>query len=219
MPEIVQTLELNDVWMDTLPESASEFSQVWRQKLILKKGERVLISAPSGKGKSSIISLLYGLRKDFSGFYKVNGDDSRLFTPGQWSDIRTHNFSIVFQDLRLFADYTGWENVAIKSNLTNPKFDREGVQIMAEQLKVDTLLNKKCGQLSFGERQRVAIIRALIQTTDFLIMDEPFSHLDEDNTARAIQLIENERFKNQSGIIITTLGPTYGWSYDRIVML
>lgn len=216
---MLQTLELKDVWMDTLPEAAADFSQVWRQKLVMKRGERVLVSAPSGKGKSSFIAMLYGLRRDFSGFYKLDGDDTRQFAASQWSDVRTNNFSIVFQDLRLFGDYTGWENLGIKSKLTNPKFDREGVLIMAEQLRVDALLDKKCGQLSYGERQRVAIIRALLQQVDFLIMDEPFSHLDEDNTARAIQLIENERFKNQSGIIITTLGPTYGWSYDRIVML
>lgn len=216
---MLQSLELHDVWMDTLPEMAANFSQVWRQKLVLKRGERVLVSAPSGKGKSSFIAMLYGLRRDFSGFYRLDGDDTRLFSASQWSDVRTNNFSIVFQDLRLFGDYTGWENLGIKSNLTNPKFDKEGALIMAEQLRVDALLGKKCGQLSYGERQRVAIIRALLQPVDFLIMDEPFSHLDEENTARAIQLIENERFKNQSGIIITTLGPTYGWSYDRIVML
>lgn len=185
----------------------------------INRGDRVLVSAPSGKGKSSFLSLLYGLRKDFSGYYKHDQQDTGRLTAAQWSALRTNSLSIVFQDLRLFLEHTGWENLELKSILTQPRFDREGVLIMAEHLKVDHLLNKPVGQFSYGERQRLAIIRSLLQPADFMLMDEPFSHLDEDNTERAIQLIENERFKNQSSVIITTLGPTYGWSYDRIVML
>lgn len=216
---MIQSIQLADLWMEALPVSAGNFSQVWKQKVEIQRGNRVLISAPSGKGKSSFLSVLYGLRKDYSGRFLVDGEEARQFGSARWSELRSRCFSMVFQDLRLFQEHTGWENLKLKSNLTEPKFDREGVLIMAEHLRIEHLLDKKVGLLSYGERQRLAIIRSLLQPADFMLMDEPFSHLDDENTARAIQLIENERFKNQSSVIITTLGPTYGWSYDRILML
>jgi putative ABC transport system ATP-binding protein len=90
---------------------------------------------------------------------------------------------------------------------------------MAEVLGIDFLLEKKCSQLSYGERQRVAIIRSLLQKPDFFIMDEPFSHLDEKNSEKALQLIQNEAIKIGSGLIMTTLGSNYGWGFDRLIML
>jgi putative ABC transport system ATP-binding protein len=216
---MAQQIDLIDLCPDTLPESAMEFSQVWKQKLQFRKGEQVLVTAPSGKGKSTFISLLYGLRSDFTGQYKIDGSDTRYFSAARWSDVRAKEMSIVFQDLRLFMDYSAWDNLELKGKLEGSGFDRNTIFTMAEVLGVENLLGKKCGQLSFGERQRIAIIRSLLQKADFLIMDEPFSHLDDENAAKAFQLIQNEAIKNGSCLMITSLGSDYGWNYDRIVLL
>jgi ABC-type lipoprotein export system ATPase subunit len=216
---MAQQLDLIDICPDTLPHSAMEYSQVWNQKLSIKKGELVLVTAPSGKGKSTFISLLYGLRNDFTGQYKIDGIDTKYYSPAQWSDVRAKDISIVFQDLRLFMEYTAWENMAIKGNLKGSVFDKNTIYTMAEVLGVENLLDKKCGQLSYGERQRMAIIRSLLQQADFLIMDEPFSHLDDNNAAKALELVQNEAIKNESALLLTSLGSDYGWNYDRIVLL
>lgn len=214
-----KTLELQNLALSTLPESAYEYSQIWRNKLTIEKGERILISAPSGKGKSSLISLLYGLKRDFTGIYRINGSDTRHFSQEDWSQTRASVISIVFQDLRLFMDYSGWENLAIKGKLPPAEFDENTIRIMADHLGVENLLDKKCGAMSYGERQRMAIIRSLLMPADFLIMDEPFSHLDDENTAKAIELIDNETTKNNSAVIITSLGSSYDWSFDRNILL
>ena len=214
-----ESLELNNLCLDSLPTAAVEFSEVWKQHVVIKKGERVLVTAPSGKGKSSIIALLYGLRRNYTGIYKINGRDTRYFTPGQWSDIRATHLSVVFQDLRLFMDYTGWENLAIKGKLPGAFYDENTIRIMADHLGIEALLSKKCGAMSFGERQRLAIIRSLLMPADFLIMDEPFSHLDENNSFKALELINSESTKNQSAVVITSLGSSYDWEFDRNIHL
>lgn len=212
-------IQLNQISFDTLPSFAIENSQVWNQTININKGEQVLVSAPSGKGKSSFISLLYGLRRDYTGYYKIDGVDTAQFSAARWSDFRSFEASIVFQDLRLLMDYSVWDNLALKGKLTGSEFDKNSVYTMAEVLGIDFLLEKKCSQLSYGERQRVAIIRSLLQKPDFFIMDEPFSHLDEKNSEKALQLIQNEAIKIGSGLIMTTLGSNYGWGFDRLIML
>jgi ABC-type lipoprotein export system ATPase subunit len=212
-------IQLNQVSFDTLPSFAIENSQVWNQTININKGEQVLVSAPSGKGKSSFISLLYGLRRDYTGYYKIDGVDTAQFSAARWSDFRSFEASIVFQDLRLLMDYSVWDNLALKGKLTGSEFDKNSVYTMAEVLGIEFLLEKKCSQLSYGERQRVAIIRSLLQKPDFFIMDEPFSHLDEKNSDKALELIQNEAIKIGSGLIITTLGSNYGWAFDRLILL
>jgi len=212
-------IQLNQVSFDTLPSFAIENSQVWNQTININKGEQVLVSAPSGKGKSSFISLLYGLRRDYTGYYKIDGVDTAQFSAARWSDFRSFEASIVFQDLRLLMDYSVWDNLALKGKLTGSEFDKNSVYTMAEVLGIEFLLEKKCSQLSYGERQRVAIIRSLLKKPDFFIMDEPFSHLDEKNSDKALELIQNEAIKIGSGLIITTLGSNYGWAFDRLILL
>ena len=213
------TLELNHIALETLPESAYAHSEIWRKHLRIKRGEKILISAPSGKGKSSLMSLLYGLRRNYTGVYKINGADARTFSAEDWSDARTHTLGMVFQDLRMFSAYTGWENLAIKGKLTEEIYDENTVGIMARHLGIESLLNKKCGEMSFGEKQRLAIIRSLLSPVAFLLMDEPFSHLDQKNTAKAFELIQNEATKNQSALLITSLDAQFQGDFDREITL
>jgi ABC-type lipoprotein export system ATPase subunit len=216
---MAKTLQLQQICFDTLPPSAIEFSEIWLQDISFTKGEQVLVSAPSGKGKSSFAGLLYGLRPDYSGKYLLDGQNAKSFSSSRWAGLRSRELSIVFQDLRLFPDYTGWENLAIKGKLEGSEFEKNSIFTMAEVLGISTLLHKKTQTYSYGEKQRLAIIRCLVQKADFMVLDEPFSHLDSANCRLALEMIQNEAFKNDSGLLITSLGADYGWLYDRIVML
>lgn len=133
--------------------------------------------------------------------------------------MRSADISIVFQDLRLFPEFTVEENLFLKGNLTADEFDFSEAAAMCEYLGVAQYLKRKCGFLSFGERQRVAIVRALIQPAGLVLMDEPFSHLDRDNADKALDLILKKTNTRNAALLITSLGQDYGWKYDRILQL
>jgi len=193
-------------------------TQIWNKELEFEKGKKYLILAPSGKGKSTLLHCIYGLRRDFDGNVLLKNKNIKEYKSDEIAEVRQKTLSIVFQDLRLFEQLTAEENILLKSNLSGHKTISE-IKEMAKQLGVQSLLSKPCGTLSFGQRQRIAIIRALCQPFDFLLLDEPFSHLDEDNIKAASQLIEAECNQQGGGLLLVSLGEEHYFNYDKKVIL
>lgn len=183
------------------------------------KDKRYVVTAPSGKGKSTLLHILYGLRKDFKGKVKLEGRELAALRPDDWADLRQKGFSIIFQDLRLFPHLSALDNINLKSGLVAGSADSNRVLEMAELLGMTPFLNQKCETLSYGQRQRIAIIRALSQPFEFLLMDEPFSHLDAENTRIACQLISEVCDKNKAGFILVSLGEVYPIRVDESLIL
>ncbi|MBC7919750.1 MAG: ATP-binding cassette domain-containing protein [Ferruginibacter sp.] len=202
---LTPTLTLENVVPAPLAESVPAGSQVWDTRLALTPGRHYHVSAVSGKGKSTLVSILYGLRQDYRGSVRFDGRDIRAFTPGDWATHRQRCFSIVFQDLRLFLHHSGWENILVKTDLYGPP-DRPAIRRLADRLDVGSLLDKPCGRLSYGERQRMALLRALVPPFGWLLLDEPFSHLDRDNAERAAGLIAEACASRNAGLVVTSLG-------------
>ena len=135
-----------------------------------------------------------------------------------WSQLRQQSLSVVFQDLRLFPQLTVLENIELKAKLTNA-VSRDEIKVMTEKLGIAEKLNVQCKILSLGQQQRVAIIRALVQPFKFLLMDEPFSHLDQKNIELASELIDEACRKNSAGIILTSLGEKYLFNYHSTLTI
>lgn len=193
-------------------------SQIWNQQQQFQKGTRYLLTAPSGKGKSTLLHLIYGLRSDYEGQIELNDKPIRQLQPDEWSSIRQRQLSIVFQDLRLFPTLSALENILVKSELAQ-HLDRPQIEAMAEQLGIGHLLNKPSGSLSYGQRQRVAIIRALAQPFDFLLLDEPFSHLDHENIKIASTLLYKALAEQEAGLLLVSLGDDYDLEFDERLIL
>jgi putative ABC transport system ATP-binding protein len=171
-------------------------SQVWRNNLTINKGEYVKIVAPSGSGKSSLMHFMYGVRNEYNGNILFNGKNIRSFSAEELAGYRSNQVSMVFQDLRLFPEQTVFENIELKRQL-QPFHPAEKIREMAERLGIGNKLTAKSRLCSYGEQQRVAIIRALMQPFDFLLLDEPFSHLDDANAQKAMELMLEEcRLRN-----------------------
>jgi ABC-type lipoprotein export system ATPase subunit len=187
---------------------------VWGKECLFTSSKKYRIVAPSGKGKSTFIHNIYGLRNDYTGEIKIDDQAVKLKSADQWAELRRDHISIVYQDLRLFLHLTAMENILVKSALYK-NYSPEKIAHMADVLGVSKLLHQKCQTLSYGERQRIAIIRSLIQPFEWLLLDEPFSHLDRLNSEKAAALIEEEVQARQAGAIVTSLGHDDLFQYDQ----
>ena len=193
-------------------------SEVWLQNITLERGKRYLISAESGTGKSSMCSYIYGYRQDYSGVIAFDGKDIHSLSVDQWCDIRQRHIAYLPQDMRLFGELTAMENVELKNRLTGFKSNEEIrrlFEIMGIADKQDSLASK----LSIGQQQRVAIIRTLCQPCDFILLDEPVSHLDEDNNRIVAELIAQEAAHQGAGVIATSVGNHLKMEVDQIFRL
>ena len=180
-------------------------SDVWLRDLTLERGKRYLISAESGTGKSSLCSYIYGYRQDYSGTIAFDGKDILRLTVAEWCDIRQRHIAYLPQDLRLFGELTALENVELKNRLTGFK-SHEEIDKMFETLGIADKTDSLVSKLSIGQQQRVAIIRALCQPYDFIILDEPVSHLDDENNRTVADLITDEATRQGAGVIATSVG-------------
>jgi len=189
-------------------------TEIWQKDVSFLPQQHCQVYSPSGKGKSSFLHIIYGLRDDFTGNLWLNDKNARSFQPDDWAKLRQDTFSIVFQDLRLFLHLTAWENLLAKAALYPQNKEKE-LHEQAEFLGVSHVLHKPTHTLSYGERQRVAIIRALIQPFRWLLLDEPFSHLDQENIAKASKLINQKVSENQATILMTSLGYEYELKFEH----
>lgn len=201
-----------------LVEQNTSGSEIWNTTLELKSGDLIQVLAPSGKGKSTFIQILYGNRKDYEGDVYLNDINIKEFTGDQLATLRQNKLSIIFQELLLFPELTGWQNIEIKLSLTK-YYEREKIDEMATRLNVRNIMDRKCGQMSFGERQRIAIIRALVQPFEWILLDEPYSHLDLEISREAGELIQEECKSRKAGLIITSLDGDDYIDYQRRLIL
>jgi putative ABC transport system ATP-binding protein len=212
------SIQLEYLIPEYLEKEKLERSQVWNTRLSIRKGERVQIVAPSGSGKTSVVHMVYGLRNDFSGDVLCDGKSLKIFTPDDLATWRKSRISVVFQDLRLFPDQSAERNIEVKRVL-QPYHTVSKVTEMAKRLGVFEKLRQHAQTCSYGEQQRIAIIRALQQPFDFLLLDEPFSHLDDRNAENAWALIEEECTARGAAIIMIDLQEIPFYSAQRTLHL
>jgi putative ABC transport system ATP-binding protein len=214
----MNSLHLHDLLPEYFPLSRKQDSEIWGKEIRWDRGELIKIVAPSGSGKTSLMHFLYGLRHEYSGKITFDTRITRSLTAEEIAHYRKDQISIVFQDLRLFPSQTVSENLEIKRQL-HPYHPPQMIKEMAERLGIAGKLNSRCNTCSYGEQQRVAIIRSLMQPFDFLLLDEPFSHLDNNNSQLAMELILEEARKREASIIFADLERIDYFPYTRIFHL
>lgn len=180
-------------------------SDIWLTSARFTRGGRYLVEATSGAGKSSMCAYIFGSRTDYSGRILFDGEDTRGFDMAQWQEIRRRHLAYLPQELSLFPELTAWENVQLKNRLTRYATDRM-IADWFGQLGIDSRRDTPAGRMSVGQQQRVAIIRSICQPFDFILLDEPVSHLDEQNNRIAAALITGEADRQGAGIISTSVG-------------
>lgn len=204
-------IELQSIRPHPIPEKLIPGSEIWATDLVIESGQKRLIAAQSGKGKSTLLHILYGLRKDFSGEALMDGRSVRKYTDAEWECIRRRKISILFQDLKLFPRLNARENLSLipEENPSAPSVDE-----MLTTVGMEDFGMQRVETLSFGQRQRIALLRALRKPFELLLLDEPFSHLDEKNAIDASKLIEQMVELNKASLILSSLGDVPPISFD-----
>ena len=208
--------------IDTLPNvflSRSDImSDIWQQKVTFEKGGLYLVEANSGTGKSSLCSYIFGYRHDYQGQILFDGEDISQYAVGRWTEIRKRHIALLWQELRLFPELTAWENVQIKNKLTGFQKKKQ-IEEWFEMFGITDKQDAKVGRMSFGQQQRVALIRALCQPFDFLFVDEPISHLDATNSEIMGRIMTAEAKRQGAGIIATSIGKHMELPYEQVFKL
>ena len=193
-------------------------SDIWNTEAVFQKGHLYLVEADSGKGKSTFCSYVVGYRRDYSGHVMFDETDTMSFTVKDWVNGRQRHISHLFQELRLFPELTALENVEIKNAITGFK-SREKIIEWFDMLGIGDKLNAKIGRMSFGQQQRVAMIRALVQPFDFILVDEPISHLDDTNSDIMAKIMMTEAKAQGAGVIVTSIGKRMNLNYEKTFKL
>lgn len=186
---------------------------IWGHRVSLRAKHKILLNASSGKGKSTFAMTVFGIRSDYEGTLRYGDRDIRTFTIDEWVEIRQRKVATVFQDLQLFPNLSVRENLLLKNQLTDFKSESE-IRNLLGMLEIEHKWNDPCGLLSMGQQQRVAIVRSLCQPFIWLILDEPFSHLDEQNSVRCLNMISKECDDQNAGFVLTSLDDDDRFPYD-----
>jgi putative ABC transport system ATP-binding protein len=192
--------------------SVNKNSEVWNTNLDFSEGETILITAASGKGKSSLFRIMTGFNDEYSGEVRFDSNEIRDSGSKNLSAHRKRDWSLVFQSLALFPHLTAEQNIRMTSS---GELNMEA----AAQLGMESLLTQSTSTLSYGERQRIAIVRALSKPYRFLIMDEPFSHLDRQLREIAWQLMWDDCQKKNAGMILLDLQSHDFVKTDKVLAL
>ncbi len=214
----MKRIEFKGVLPDIFSRNDGIKSDVWRGDALFEKGRLYLVEADSGRGKSTFCSYVMGYRRDYTGQVLFDGREARGLKVEEWSEVRRRHVACLFQELRLFPELTAYENVEVKNRLTGCK-NREEILRWFDMLRIPDKVDSPVGRMSFGQQQRVAMMRALAQPFDFILADEPISHLDDANAHLMGELLTDEARRRGAGVIVTSIGRRIDLDYDKVYCL
>ncbi len=186
-------------------EAQQHKSDVWLTSLTFERGRCYCVNAPSGTGKTSLCAFVTGRRTDYLGRISFDSRDISTLGIDDWCSLRRTSLAYLPQELDLFDELSAMDNVLLKNRLTDCRSERE-IRDMFAALEIDHRTDALAGRLSVGQKQRVALIRALCQPFDFALLDEPVSHLDERNNRLCSSLIMAHASQCGAGVIFTSVG-------------
>ena len=170
--------------------------------LQIQKGSIVTIKGPSGSGKSTLLSIIGTLDSADSGDILINGKNIR--DELNIDQLRNKNIGFVFQFHNLISELTLEENVCLPKMIANELVDKNEINELFEYFNLENRMNSFPNDLSGGEKQRVAVMRAIINNPSVIIADEPTGNLDQDNAQKITSLFQKLNTEKNLTIIIAT---------------
>lgn len=185
----------------------------------LSKGEQALILGQSGCGKTTLLHLLSGLLKPNSGEVDVENENISKMSGATLDNFRGANIGIVFQTPHFIEALTVKENLTLTQTLAGNSKDVDKIKSLLADLGVESKLNSKLNTLSVGEKQRVSIARALVNSPALILADEPTSALDDKNCDAVLKLVREQAKKHNSTLLIVTHDNRLKDQFDKRIEL
>ena len=203
-------------------KNKSENVEIFKNlNLTIYPGEMVALLGPSGSGKSTLLNCIGLLDKFISGKFKILNKDYSLLTENEITKIRLNDIGFIFQNHRLFPEFSALENIIIPSLIKKIPFDeakKKAIQILT-YLNLEHRMDHRPAKLSGGESQRVAIGRALSNNPKFILADEPTGNLDKENTLLIFNILKKITLDTEKSCIIATHNNFLAEKMDRILLI
>lgn len=187
--------------------------------LHVNKGEIVAIIGKSGAGKTTLLQIIGTLDKPDNGQVVINGIDVSQLKEKELARFRNHHIGFIFQFHQLLPEFTALENVMIPAMIAGEKDAQKRAEKLLSELGLSDRMSHKPNELSGGEKQRVAVARAMMMSPDVILADEPSGSLDENNKKELHKLLLNLRDKYNQTIIIVTHDKELASICDRIITI
>lgn len=191
------------------------FTALDNVSIVFEKGEFIAVSGPSGAGKSTLLNAIGGLIQPDNGFIKFKGNDIYRQKRSETDEFRKRYVGFMFQQFHLMPYLTVLENIKLACYLKN---HLDNIDSYLDNCSLAEMRNKYPGELSVGEKQRTAFIRAIISGPELLLADEPTGNLDPENSKILMQLISG--FHKKGGtVIMVSHDPLNSQYADRSLVL
>ena len=166
----------------------------------VERGKNLLILGPSGSGKTTLLNILAGLLRPFSGNIFFENQNLYQKNENQIDEIRKQNFGFIFQNLNLIRYLNVKQNILLANNYAK----KSEVESLITNLGLVSQKEQLVSNISFGERQRTAIARSVINKPKIIFADEPTSALDDKNTEKVMDVLFERTKKLKSSLIVCT---------------
>lgn len=211
-------IELNKI-KKSFGEGLSKVDVLKNISLKVEDGEFVAIMGKSGCGKTTLLNILGTLQSVDSGEYLLSGEDITNISEKARCALRRRKIAIIYQNYNIMEDLTVLDNAVLPFVFDKRSYDKEYLDKLAESLELDKLMSKRAGVLSGGEKQRVAIMRALLQKPEVILADEPTGNLDSVNSDKVIETLKKGNLEYKQTIIMVTHDKEIAEQADRIVYM
>jgi putative ABC transport system ATP-binding protein len=187
--------------------------------LTVESGAFLVISGSSGSGKTTLITLLSGLDRPSSGQVLINGQDISAAAEEELAPLRNKTIGFVFQSFHLLPSMTALENIMFPAQLLGDRDAEQRAQQLLQRVGMAQRSDNLPSQLSGGEKQRIAICRAMINRPKLLFADEPTGNLDSENGRIVLEQLIDLKNDHNATLILVTHNPEIARAADHVVVL